>query len=310
MTQQNKMAFTFPRNPVKYPFHTFRGLLIQPFFWALLLLSPVLHIFQLDVINQQMIAWGHAFPFNQNTLMWVPLGFFGCVLVIAFVSTIWGRLFCGWVCPHNTLTEWTRPIRTLIGIGQKPFRQQHIEKRLPWMRGVNIGFSIIWALAITYLISTLFLFYFVPVDWFLSNIQAGTLPMVVWFGQGLMMLIGLFMLYAGHEFCRSACPYGLSQSLSAYLSAKWTPMEIRYKPGADQSPCRSCHACQSACPVDIDPRKPENLLVGIGEGCFNCGECIDACTYVRTKQNKDGLLYFQTIQRGAREKAVARDIAD
>lgn len=286
------MNFVFPRNPLKYPFHTFRGLIVQPFFWALLLLSPVLHLFQLNVIDQHMVAWGKTYPFQQYALMWVPIVFFACVLIIAVISTVWGRLFCGWVCPHNTLTEWTRPIRTLIGIGKKTYRLQRLEKRWPWLRVVNIIFSLIWATAITYLISTLFLFYFVPVEWFLSHLQAGTLPIIVWFGQGLMMLIGYFMLYAGHEFCRSACPYGISQSLSAYLTAKWIPMEIRHKDGENWSACKKCHACQSACPVDIDPRDPENLVMGVGEGCFNCGECIDACRYVQGAQSKEGLLYF------------------
>lgn len=304
------MTFTFPRNPIRYPFHTFRGVVVQPFFWALLLLSPVLHVFQLDVIHQQMVVLGQTYPFSQSTLLWVPIGFFGCVLLIAVTSTLWGRLFCGWVCPHNTLTEWTRPVRTWIGLGQKTFRHTQLERRWPWLKPVTIAASMLWATGITYLISTLFLLYFVPLDWFLSQLKAGTLPMIIWWGQGLMMLIGYFMLYAGHEFCRSACPYGISQSLSAYLSAKWIPMEIRYRHGEDLSPCKSCHACQSACPVDIDPRKPENLVVGVGEGCFNCGECIDACTYVRDKQAKPGLLYFQNFGRQPEKALLVRDIAD
>lgn len=303
-------TFSLPRNPLKYPFHTFRGWVVQPFFWALMLLSPVLHIFQMDVINQHLIAWGKIYPLNPQTLFWLPIGFFGCVLLIAIISTTGGRLFCGWVCPHNTLTEWTRPIRMLIGIGQKPYRIKMLESKWPWMRGVNIGVSLLWAFAITFLIAVLFLFYFVPVDWFLDHVRNNTMPFIIWCGIGLMMLIGLFLLYAGHEFCRSACPYGISQSLSAYLSKKWIPMEIRYKYGEDQSACKSCRACQTICPVDIDPRKPENLLVGVGEGCFNCGECIDACNYVRENHDDGGLLYFRSpFQPSDRTVDVERDIA-
>jgi ferredoxin-type protein NapH len=300
------MAFSFPRNPLKYPFHTFRGLLVQPLFFAFWFLSPVLHVFQLDVIHQRMIVLGQAFPFEQWAMMWVPIVFFGCVLLIAFVSTLWGRLFCGWVCPHNTLTEWTQTVRIFIGLGQKPFYLTQLEKQWPGFRLLMGLISLLWASAITYMISTLFLFYFVPVEWFWQKLQTGTLPMIIWWGQGLLMLIGLFMIYAGHEFCRSACPYGLSQSLSAYISTKWIPMEIRYKNGMDLTECKSCHACQSVCPVDIDPRDPENLVVGIGEGCFNCGECIDACSYVRSAHGKGNLLRFAPPSRshiGPREIA-------
>lgn len=304
-------AFSFPRNPIRFPFHTFRGALIQPFFWTLFFLSPVLGIFQLDVIHQRMLVWGHAYPFKPETLMWLPLGFFACVLMIAFASTLFGRLFCGWVCPHNTLTEWTRPVRMLIGLGKKPFFLKQWEKRYPVLKGINIGGSIIWGITITFLLSALILFYFVPVPWYLQHLQASSMPVIVWFSQGLVILIGLFMLYAGHDFCRSACPYGLAQSLSAYLSQKWSPMEIRYRGDENQSACKSCHACETACPVDIDPRKPENLMVGIGEGCFNCGECIDACKYVRGIQDLPGLLAFKVLPHRTEKQMVAhRELAE
>ncbi len=303
------MTFVFPRNPVKYPFHTFRGLVVQPLFWALMLLSPVFDIFRMDVISQKLIALGQSYPLNPQTLLWLPLGFFSCVLIIAFMSTLFGRLFCGWVCPHNTLTEWTHPVRVLIGLKPKPFYLKQWETKYPWLKAVNVAFSLLWGAAITYMISTLFLFYFVPISWWYQNLIQGTLEPVIWMGQGLMMLIGFFMLYAGHEFCRSACPYGLAQSLSAYLSAKWVPMEIRYKFGENLSACKSCQACKTACPVEIDPRLPENLLVGVGEGCFNCGECIDACTYVRGAQNAEGLLTFKINPNDGRSR-TAREVAE
>jgi ferredoxin-type protein NapH len=303
-------TFTFPRKPFKYPLHTFRGLVVQPFFWALMFISPLVQIYQMDVINQRLIFMGKSYPLDPSTLFWLPIGFFGCCLIIAVVSTMWGRLFCGWVCPHNSLTEWTRPIRTFIGIGHKPFHITQLEARWPWLKVAGILYSLVWALVLTYLISTLFLFYFVPVPWFFQQLQAGTLPFIIWSGQGMMMLIGVFMVYAGHEFCKSACPYGLMQSLSAYLTAKWTPMEVRYKPGDDTSECKSCSACRTVCPVDIDPRKVENLVVGIGEGCFNCGECLDACSYVRGAQDKENLLRFSSPFNASDNRIVApRDIA-
>lgn len=302
-------SFTFPRNPFKFPFHTWRGILAQPLFFAVFFLTPVLQGFQMDVIHQQVIFLGKTYPLGYQTLGWLPIVFFILVLVIAFSSTLFGRLFCGWVCPHNTLTEWLRPIRMLIGIGPRPFKLKQLEFRFPWVTPLRILASLLWAFVVTWALSTLFAFYFVPVNWYISNWQNGTLPIILTFGQGLLMLIGLFMLYAGHEFCRSACPYGLAQSLSAYLSAKWIPMEIRYRPSESQKDCGSCSACQSACPVDIDPRTPENLFVGVGEGCFNCGECIDACSYVREFKQKPGLLYFQLPQKGDR-RLTHRELAE
>jgi len=194
------MAFTIPVNPFRYPLHTLRYWVIQPLFWAFFFLSPLFHVFQMDVINQQVIAWGGIYPMNTHTLMWLPIGFFSCVLLIAITSTMGGRLFCGWVCPHNTLAERTRDIRTWIGIGKPSYRQSKLVERMPWMRGVLIISSLLWAIALGYALSVLFLLYFVPLDWYLGHLQAGTLPLVVGFGQGLFIVIGLFMVYAGHDF--------------------------------------------------------------------------------------------------------------
>lgn len=302
------MGFSIPFQPWRYPLHTVRYWLTQPFFWALFMLSPLFHVFQMDVIHQQVIVWGQVYPMNPDTLKWLPIGFFACVLIIAFASTLGGRLFCGWVCPHNTLAERTRQIRQWIGLGGRTYRQTQFLRRNPWGKVALPAASLLWAILLGYAMSVLFLLYFVPLAWYLGHVQAGTLPIAVVFGQGLFVLIGLFMVYAGHDFCRSACPYGLAQSLSAYLSAKWSPMEIGYIPAEDQSLCGGCSACQSACPVDIDPRKPENLMVGIGEGCFNCGDCIDACRYVRSRRGGGSLLGFRLPTR--RSKVQHREISE
>jgi polyferredoxin len=74
--------------------------------------------------------------------------------------------------------------------------------------------------------------------------------------------------------------------------------------------CKTCTGCQTICPVDIDPRKPEalnlsglqmSLRVGQFNGCFNCGECIDACKSIQQYKKRDGLLSFQLPWQHATE---------
>lgn len=292
--------FHIPFHPTKYAYHAWRTRLVQPLFWALFFLSPVFGVYQLDVIHNHLVFMGRHYPFETSTMMWLPIGFGACVLTIGLVSVLYGRLFCGWICPHNAMTEWLWPLRMLIGIGQKPFSLTQLTKRWPWMTVVFVLVSLVWAFMVTWAICMLFTSYFVPLDWQLERLGTDEFPMILGWGQALLMLIGLFLVYSGHEFCRNACPYGLLQSLSAYLTEKWTPMEIRYRFGDDQSACKSCRACETACPVDIDPRKPENLKVGIGEGCFNCGQCIDACHVVHEPSPEyrgQSFLFFQSPRK-------------
>lgn len=298
------------RNPFKYRYHVFRGGLIQPFFWALVFLGPALDVFRVDMINQQLVFLGQAHSFRFETLMWLPVGFYGAVILIGLVSFLWGRLFCGWACPHNTLTEWTRPLRAMLGpkLGREtqPRWMKLLLRKNPHVLEALFWLSPVIALPLTFVLSVLLSFYVVPPQWVLGQYAGGHPHIALLWGNGLFMLIGLFLLYAGHDFCRTCCPYGMGQSISAYHeNSPWRPMEIRFS-GDEVSQCKTCTACQIACPVDIDPRKPAlggNLMVGQFDGCFNCGECIDACKYIHSFKQKSGLLSF--AHPGFRKQAKA-----
>jgi polyferredoxin len=135
--------------------------------------------------------------------------------------------------------------------------------------------------------------YVVSPAWIVAQYLSGAPHIALVFGQGLLVLIGLFLLYCGHDFCRTCCPYGMAQSISSYQSGKWRPLEVHFTGGDRAAACKTCSACQQVCPVDIDPRDTGKLHVGQFEGCFNCGECIDACKTVFSKRDTPSLLRFK-----------------
>ena len=279
-------------NLLKYPMFVLRGKFTQPLFWGLVFLGPLLNIFRVDTIAQRLIWLGKAYPFEWNTLMWLPITFYALVLVISVTSFIYGRLFCGWVCPHNAMTEWTRSIRAMAKLEEKPRWMKLLLNKQPWIEGLLMPLAIVLGLGITVGLSLLLSFYIVPPDWVINGYLTGKPHIALAFGNGLFTLIGLFLLFAGHNFCRVCCPYGLAQSVSAYHeNTRWRPMEIRFVHETTDD-CKSCTVCQQVCPVDIDPRDPANLQVGQFDGCFNCGECIDACSYIHDFKNTPGYLAF------------------
>ncbi len=277
---------------LKAPSQFVRQLLVQPVFWALFFLSPVLNAFRVDMLSERVVFWGQAYPFSHSVIQWIPIGFYGGVLAIAVTSLIFGRLFCGWSCPHNTLTEWTRPLRALVGREPLlPWLKRLKRDRLPVFRALQVA-SPLFAVALTGALSGCLASYVEPPPtWILSQYASGQPHIALVFGQALFTLIGLFLLYCGHDFCRTCCPYGMGQSVSAYVGERWRPMEIGFKPES-QAVCKTCTACQQVCPVDIDPRKPENLRVGQFDGCFNCGACVDACNYLHSFKKETGFLGF------------------
>lgn len=290
-----------PRNPLKYRYHVFRSKLVQPFFWGLFFFGPALNVFRVDMLHQRLIFAGRDYPFGFDSLIWLPIGFYGGVILIGLISFIWGRLFCGWTCPHNTLTEWTRALRAAVGREEKlPWMKRLIRSR-PYLAEIFAWLSPPVAIMLTSTLALLLSFYVIPPNWVIAQYVSGHPHPALMCGQGLFVLIGLFLLYAGHDFCRTCCPYGMAQSISGYHeNSRWRPMEIRFI-GQKETDCKTCQACQMVCPVDIDPRgktgEPASpLRVGQFDGCFNCGECIDACKHVHSFRQKTGLLVFHRAQ--------------
>jgi polyferredoxin len=284
-------------NLLKYRYHFFRGKLAQPFFWAVVFLGPVLNLFRVDMLQQRLVFLEKSYSFEFKSILWLPIGFYGAVILIGIVSLIWGRLFCGWACPHNTLTEWTQTLRAMVGRGQKPPWMKKIIRKHPLSKELFALASPPLAIGLTFILSVLLSFYVVPPVWGFHQYLSGHPHPALVCGNILFVLIGLFLLYAGHDFCRTCCPYGMGQSISAYQeSSRWRPMEIRFN-GDKTDDCKTCQACQMVCPVDIDPRDATLtgvVKVGQFDGCFNCGECIDACKHLHSFKKAPGLLAFNT----------------
>ena len=292
------MSVVQPLNFIQARFHFSRRFLTQPIALFIFFLSPLLNIFRIDVVQLKLIFWGQTYPFVFEYYRWIPIVFFAGVVIIALVSTIGGRIFCGWACPHNTLTELTRLIRKLIGLEPKHWKQKQLENKTPIFKVLNPVISLLFAVLTTYIMSTLLIFYFIsPSFWLEQYSGQGEDLVIIIFTQGLLTLIGLFLIYAGHGFCKSACPYGLAQSLMAYVSEKLAPMEIRMHPENSIADCGACKGCQTACPVDLDPREfiTAGAKLGAFDGCFNCGDCIDACRTIQNKKqtHQNGFLTFK-----------------
>jgi len=280
-----------PFNPLKFPYHVLRPWVVHPLAWTAFFLGPALDWVRVDMLSQQIIYFGHALPFSLKNAMWLPFGFYALVLVIAVATAIFGRLFCGWACPHNILTEWTRPIRGALSLEKPQPWLSRLWNTYPRTKPYTQSLAGALALAIPYGLTFLLFHSVLPWHFLLGGFKTGQWNPTLVMGQGLFTLIGLFLIAAGHHFCRSACPYGMAQAFSAYQNPLFKPMEIAYAGDADKTECGTCTGCQQVCPVDIDPRD-DLLQVGEFRGCWNCGECIDACAVVQGHRGEPNLLRF------------------
>jgi polyferredoxin len=292
--------------------------LFQAGFFLLFVCAPVLDIFRLDLNLKHFIFFGHAWTLGLDPLLageigpgqaalnivlrgFVPLA----LLVGAFVWVSWkyGRLYCGWMCPHFSVVETiNRFLQRTIGKHSLWDRERLPERRpdghvihpdpVYWWLVVPAvaGFAFLWGLTL--------LTYLLPPAEIYSNLAHLALTR----NQALFLFIstGVFFIdfmFARHLFCRFGCAVGLAQSLVWMANKK--AMVVGYDRTRAVACARCNAACDNACPMRLKPRTIKRHMFS----CTQCGQCVSACNDVQ-KDNPQGALLKWV------DEACALDVSD
>lgn len=213
------------------------------------------------------------------------------IIFIALFTIIYGRVFCGWICPQTIFLEFVfRPIEWLIE--GNPAQQKKLDSA-PWTG--NKIFKKVLKHAIYFIISFViahtFLAYILGVDEVLKIV---THPISENIGLffGLLFFTGLFFIvfaYIRDIVCTTICPYGRLQSVlfdkdTQQVSYDYVRGEPRGKivkgKESETGDCVDCKLCVQVCPTGIDIRN------GVQMECVGCTACIDACNGVMEKVNR------------------------
>ncbi|MDD3518891.1 MAG: 4Fe-4S binding protein [Chromatiales bacterium] len=310
-----------------------RRRLIQAGFFLLFVLAPPLDILRIDLTRGHAILFGmdwtlgiDAFISGQGSpleaafnLFWrgfLPL--FGGGALFLWIAWRFGRLYCGWLCPHFSVVETIN--RLMLHASGKPsvWERRPLPERqadgsrivpnawywIPTLLAV-FGFAFLWAVVLlTYLLP--------PVEIY-GNLVRGelTLRQSLFIGVATTALVIEFLL-ARHLFCRFGCAVGLFQSLA------WMANDRAMVVGFDTTRARACQSCNNACdnvcPMRLNPRSIKRRMFT----CTECAQCIAACTQVQGGDTERSLLRWVsgddalpvTGGRAARpspSKAPARD---
>lgn len=321
----------------------------QVAFFALFLLAPALNLLRFDLNDAQLWFLGQRWTLGIDAFRAGQIGagdmaanmlwrvFAPALLVIGvFLGVAWkyGRMYCGWLCPHFSLVELLNDTlqracgrTSLWDRGATPRAGRAPDGRWwPVFAGLCGVFGFLWAITL--------LTYLLPPREVWGNLLAGTLTpnQARFIGIGTVVFAAEF-LFARHLFCRFGCAVGLFQSLvwmanphgrvvgfprgPGEAAAPRTPMQratrlllglnrTRAKP----SDCKSCdqprgNACDHACPMHLNPRNLKRRKFS----CVQCGLCVDACEQSQDAQAKEPLLHWAIGVDAVRETLRQRRIS-
>jgi ferredoxin-type protein NapH len=303
-----------------------RRLFFQLGFFALFLLAPALNLLRFDLNEAQLWFLGQRWSLgidafkageitaNEAAIQILLRAFLpGIVLVVAFLGVAYryGRLYCGWLCPHFTLVETLNSVLHRAS-GKLSFWDKHrtqranVEPKARWwpvFGALCLGFGLLWAITL--------LTYLLPPDAIWGNLIGGALTP----NQARFLVVGttvftLEFAFARHLFCRFGCAVGLFQSLAWMANPKGMVVSFDRDHARD---CRTCatamyprgSACDSGCPMRLHPRNIKRMMFS----CVQCGQCLDSCDESQSTQSREPLLEWKVGVDAVRETLRRQNIA-
>ena len=290
----------------------------------------------INILERNFILFGLHFGPQDFYLFAIAMLIF-LVFIILF-TVVFGRLFCGWICPQTIFMELVyRRIEYAI---DGDYNAQRKLDAASWTSDKiikRVSKQVIF-FGIAVLISNTFLAYIIGLDEVVKIIQE---PISMHTGGFIAMIIFSFVFYIvfarlREQVCTTICPYGRLQGVMldnrslvvAYDFVRGEPRGKIQKNKTISHPaavladdgedylasvqnklgdCIDCKLCIHVCPTGIDIRNGTQLE------CVNCTACMDACDEVMVKVDRPkGLIRLDSIEgieKGEHKFFNARTIA-
>lgn len=310
--EDGKRLWVYPKKP-KGKFTNYRTF-VNTVLLIFLLGAPFMKVdgqpfLLFNVLERKFILFGQVF-WPQDFFLFV-IGMLTSLVFIILFTVVFGRIFCGWVCPQTIFMEGVfRKIEYWI---EGDYMAQRKLDKLPWNQEkiVKKGSKHAVFVLISAVIMHTFMAYIVGVDELWKIIQAGPSDQVGGFAA-MVVFTGLFygvFAFMREQVCTTICPYGRLQGvlldrqsiIVAYdhergeARSKFRKEEDREAVG--KGDCIDCKQCVYVCPTGIDIRNGTQLE------CVNCTACIDACDSIMDRIGKPkGLVRYASEQNIADKK--------
>ncbi len=264
------------------------------------------HFFLLNFDHKQI----HLFftKFDMQELYVMPFLLIFGFLGVFFMTTLGGRVWCGWMCPQTIFRVIYRDLiqTKLLHIRKSIFNKQKEPQGQNFKR--FIGFMI-WVI-LSFIAAIDFIWFFVPPEDFLKYIQNPAEHTVM---ITTILIVAGFLIYdvvkLKEDFCIYVCPYARVQSVmydeetiqtiydterGGHIYSEDQEVKLVHnlkelKAKEPDAECTFCDSCVRVCPTHIDIKRGTQLE------CINCLECADACTKVMGALGKPSLISWTSL---------------
>ncbi|MCR8685380.1 cytochrome c oxidase accessory protein CcoG [Campylobacter ureolyticus] len=235
--------------------------------------------------------------FSTQELFLMPFVLIMAFLGIFFITTLGGRIWCGWGCPQTSFRIFYRDfICTKLLKIRKNIKNKQLHPKGQFVKKTIA--KIIFA-CFTLLMASNFMWYFIPPeDFFRYLANPSEHLLMVGIVLGVALFIFTDVVFIAENFCIYICPYARVQSVMfdentlqvMYDEERGGKIydekhnKINDRPTGEDDECIGCLACVKVCPTHIDIRR------GLQLECINCLECADACSNIMARQNKPSLV--------------------
>ncbi len=165
------------------------------------------------------------------------------IFISILLSIFFGRYYCGWACPINTMLRPANWIKRKLGLSDKGIPEILRSERPRWL---------------------LFLLFLFGLGYTIYTIRQGRkfpLPLII-IPLGMLVII----LISERAWHRYLCPWGVLFSLTGRFA--WFNLKV--------VECTSCSLCQSKCPAKAITTEEDGAAID-PTYCLLCLECQGSC---------------------------------
>ena len=264
-----------PEAPTYFAFHRMRKM-VHLACVIIFFTLPLSNLVRFDIPHQRFYFMGRELWISEFGILFLSMMFL--LFVIAGMSIIYGRVYCGYLCPQMIFSEAADTTEREINRRVKKYVRLDAAKQKLLSRTI---FYLLLGIA-SVILAFVFISYFVePRDLFrrLMSFDIRTAGGIA--GATTTIITFLDFLVLRQRFCTTVCPYGYLQG----ILGDGNTLLVHYRD--PQHECIECKKCARVCEMGIDIRNSPFQIE-----CIHCADCIDACNEIMGKLGKAGLIHY------------------